>query len=468
MSFPTFAKLMAAIWQDSVATDKADIRAYGLTLEAHLNALTSNPVLINGQLSVTVAANVLTVAVKTLAGNDPSAADPVYAVFRSATAGSGAQSVIAITAATSLTVSAGSTLGGADGIPLRAYVLGFNDAGTFRLGIVNLWSGGVRYPLPRHGIASSTAEGGAGAADSAGVIYTGTAVTSKAFRILGALTWVTALTTAGLYAAAPDYVKPWGPDDLLPNAHPSGFLWGLTLSNNGSDAANDIDIATGSALADGDLGVMTLTSSITKRSDAAWAVGTGNGGMDTGSKANSSWGYVWLIGRSDTGVIDALFSASATAPTMPAGYDQKRRIGAVRFGASTAPILAFKQFEDNFIWDVIVNDLALTNNPGTSAVNRTLTAPPNMTVIIDFYFSPLSNMSNTVLVTETAQTDTAPTTSLFSLRCLTGNTVATAMSELRRKVDASSQVRVRMATSGAADGYEINTVGYVDTRGRLS
>lgn len=465
MGIINWAKLAAAIWPDATPTLKSEIRPWGLNVETTLNALIGNPVLINGYITATPSANSLVFAIKTLAGADPSVADPVYAVFRSPTATSGAQVMRIINAATTLTLSAGSTLQGADGIPLRGYVTAHDDAGTVRLGVVNCWSGGVRYALPRHGIASTTAEGGAGAADSAGVIYTAVAVTSKAFRIVASFTYVTALPTAGLYSAAPDIVKPWCPEDLPPNAHPTGALWGLTLSNNGSQLTRDIDIAAGSCFAEGDLGQILLTATLTKRSDAAWAVGSGNGGMDTGSKANSSWGYVWLIGRTDTGVVDALFSASATAPTMPAGYDQKRRIGAVRFGASTAPILAFKQDGDTFTWDVIVSDLPLTNNPGTAAVLRTLTAPPNMTAIVDFNFTNATTAADQALVTETAQTDTAPTTTLFTIRVV--NLFSTSM-ELRRKVDASSQIRVRIATSGASDGYQINTVGYVDTRGRLA
>ncbi len=60
-----------------------------------------------------------------------------------------------------------------------------------------------------------------------------------------------------------------------------------TLSNN-ADATNDIDIAVGEAASDGATPfLMTLASSITKRLDAAWSVGTGNGGLDTGSIANA-------------------------------------------------------------------------------------------------------------------------------------------------------------------------------------
>jgi len=85
---------------------------------------------------------------------------------------------------------------------------------------------------------------------------------------------------------------------------------------------------------------MVLSSAITKRLDAAWAVGSGNGGLDTGTIANTTY-HVWLIQRSDTGVVDALFSTSLTSPTMPTNYDRKRRIGIiVRSAGAILPFLA--------------------------------------------------------------------------------------------------------------------------------
>lgn len=124
-------------------------------------------------------------------------------------------------------------------------------------------------------------------------------------------------------------------------------IQGLTLSNNASDATNDIDIAAGSAGSDGTTPVlMTLASALTKRLDAAWAVGTGNGGLDTGSIANATY-HVWLIQRSDTGVVDALFSTSATSPTMPTNYNRKRRIGSIV--RESGAIVAFRQDGDLFL-----------------------------------------------------------------------------------------------------------------------
>jgi len=123
--------------------------------------------------------------------------------------------------------------------------------------------------------------------------------------------------------------------------------------------------------------MMTLTAAITKTT-GAWAVGSGNGGLDTGTVANSTWYHVYLIERPDTSVVDVLFSTSATAPTMPTGYTKKRRIGSILTDGS-AHIIAFIQVGDRFQWSTPVADVN-ANNPGTSAVTRTLTVPTGIIV----------------------------------------------------------------------------------------
>ncbi len=172
----------------------------------------SNAPFWNLSISTGVAANALTVAVKGADGNDPSAANPVTIGFRSATLGSGLTASLTLTAALSLVVSSGSTLGSTSAVAATYPVAVFNDAGTARLAIINP----LVLPLT-DGIASTTAEGGAGAADSAGVWYTGTAATSKAYTIIGFITATEA--TAGTWATAPSTVQV-GPAYAANNALP--------------------------------------------------------------------------------------------------------------------------------------------------------------------------------------------------------------------------------------------------------
>jgi len=93
-------------------------------------------------------------------------------------------------------------------------------------------------------------------------------------------------------------------------------------------------VAAGKARDAVDAADITLAAAIIK-SLSAWAVGSGNGGLDTGAVAASTYYYIWLIKRTDTSVVDVLFSLSGTAPTMPANYTVKRCIGRFRTNGSS-------------------------------------------------------------------------------------------------------------------------------------
>jgi hypothetical protein len=165
----------------------------------------------NLTITTSRAGNAETIAIKTLAGTDPSPTDPVRIAFNTTTGGF---EVLELTTALSLTISSGSTLGATSGQPFRVWLVVFNDAGTLRLGFIKCALSDGVYGLQDNVLESSTAEGGSGGADSAGVIYTGTAVTSKMMRVLGYLEYT--LTTAGTWDTAPSLVRLWGRGDKLP------------------------------------------------------------------------------------------------------------------------------------------------------------------------------------------------------------------------------------------------------------
>lgn len=112
--------------------------------------------------------------------------------------------------------------------------------------------------------------------------------------------------------------------DTLSGPQIQGYSFGLGLSTNATDSANDVDIAVGAAASDtSPYYLMQLATALTKRIDAPWAVGSNNGGLDTGTVLANGLYYLYEIQRSDTGVVDALFSLS-TSPVMPPNYDRKR------------------------------------------------------------------------------------------------------------------------------------------------
>lgn len=184
---------------------------------AALAPIAAGAVMINGTIAESHTGNAVTFALKTLAGTDPSATDPVYFIFRNVTAATGNYVVLQATAAMNVVVSSGSTLGFASGAAGRVWLVMFNDAGTLRMGAINCLASGINiFPLGQFPLASSTAEGGAGGADSAHVFYTGTAVASKVFIPIAYASYESGLATAGSWDVAPTRLQLYGPNVPLP------------------------------------------------------------------------------------------------------------------------------------------------------------------------------------------------------------------------------------------------------------
>lgn len=251
------------------------------------------------------------------------------------------------------------------------------------------------------------------------------------------------------------------------SAPPPSFLrqiWGLTLSNNGVDADHDIDIAAGQAHDDTGAVSMTLAAAITKQIDAVWAEGTDAGGLDDGAVANNTMYHVFLIRNSSTGVVDALFSTSFDAPVMPAGYDQKRRIGAVKTDAS-ANILAFLQTGDMFQYITPIKDADVSQT--TTAANRTLSVPAGQKVEVFFDLIAQCSPGNTALVDDPDTTQAAAPGvnqyATFSNPDSSGGNLGMAQGHLRVLTNAAAQVRTDASTTSA---IKIWTRGWIDPRGK--
>lgn len=201
-----------------------DISATGLNVVGTLSSngaafspLAQGAGMVNGTIVESHTGNAATFAIKTLAGADPSATDIVYVPFRNVITGTGNYSVISLTAALSVTLSSGSTIGTANNVAFKLWFEIFNDGGTLRLGVINNVSGTNVYPLGQIPLASSTTEGGAGGADSAQVFYTGTGVTAKAYTVIGyAYYGPSVIGTAGSWAASPTSIELFSNHTPLP------------------------------------------------------------------------------------------------------------------------------------------------------------------------------------------------------------------------------------------------------------
>lgn len=117
------------------------------------------------------------------------------------------------------------------------------------------------------------------------------------------------------------------------NRLPMDYKGGCVLSTD-ADANHDINITAGEWRDTDNTYDLVLSSEITKQIDAAWELGDDAGGLDAGSVSSNTLYYIHLIANSTTGVVDALFSASKTSPTMPTDYDKRRVVGYVKTNGS--------------------------------------------------------------------------------------------------------------------------------------
>lgn len=180
-----------------------------------VSALNASAGLNNIGLSATVAGNVLTIALKDGNGSDPSASSPGTILFRHTTQATGQYLAATVSAALSTSVSAGSSLGFGTSESGRVYVGAQYNSGTVELcewnsltSAASVSQSGMFKPNEAL-LQSTTAEGGAGSADSGGVIYCTTGRASQPFRILG---WIDIATgnPAGNWSNSPTVVQVMG------------------------------------------------------------------------------------------------------------------------------------------------------------------------------------------------------------------------------------------------------------------
>lgn len=194
-----------AWWGSTERLDVTGLKVGSNTFPTYGYPQYQSQLLNNVGFTATVSSKALTVALKGVDGNDPSATNAVSIGFRNGTITSGSPVIRNITSALSVTLSSGSTLG-------------FTSA---ELGKIYIWAvdtgSGVVLGLSRYAdkflegsLNSTTAEGGAGGADSSSIMYTTIQQTSKPVRCIGYIE-ITTGSTPGEWDNAPSLLQVMGP-----------------------------------------------------------------------------------------------------------------------------------------------------------------------------------------------------------------------------------------------------------------
>jgi len=200
-------------------------------------------------------------------------------------------------------------------------------------------------------------------------------------------------------------------DNSILQAVPRSYLSGLTLSTAGSSAT--MSIAAGMGVDSTNTQSMILSSAISKTT-SSWVVGTGNGGLDTGTIANSTWYYFYLIRRPDTGVVDVVFSTSSSSPTLPTNYTQYRYIGGGLTNGS-AQWTSFTQFGDDFYWSSPVLDYSSAGSTTAALLTCSIPRGRKMRAVFNVSGTSAGTAGNGIYISDPANTDLAPSSTLSPL-----------------------------------------------------
>jgi len=121
-----------------------------------------------------------------------------------------------------------------------------------------------------------------------------------------------------------------------------GLYSNLSIKNNTTNPNYQVDVSADTVLLEDSSKAILRIDALSETVDIS---SSGANGLDTGSEAGSTWYHIWAIAKAD-GTKDCLLSASATAPTLPAGYTYKAYLGAV-YNNGSGDFIAFHQYDNN-------------------------------------------------------------------------------------------------------------------------
>lgn len=243
---------------------------------------------------------------------------------------------------------------------------------------------------------------------------------------------------------------------------PFGYYAGLTLSNNATDATNDIDVAAGAARDAADGMNLTMSATCVKQIDVAFAEysspGTASGGRDsTDNLTGAKWFQVFLIGGS--GKNTQPFISTQTAPTYPSGFTHRRRIGSVYWTGST--LRGFIQTGKLFSWllppALDIDTSTLTTTP----TSFTISTPLNYVVrALGNLYVFNSGAAGLVYARSPDQTSVATSQTATPLATVASNTNTIHSAQAHVLTNTSSQIN--LVASAASTTARWATLGWED------
>ncbi|KRR21903.1 hypothetical protein [Bradyrhizobium retamae] len=282
-------------------------------------------------------------------------------------------------------------------------------------------------------------------------------------------------TTAKINFTAPPQVAIVALKEDLLSVIPN-YISGLGLANNVTDATNDIDIAAGLAADSTNAVMLRLASALTKRLDAGWAAGTGNGMRNSGVAIADTTYHIYLVSKAE-GVGADIYAHTSTAVATVitalqaesggSGYIYARRIGSImREGGVIVP---FVQDGDLFMRKTSSADVVSASNFGTTAQTATLKLPTGIRVQAQLRVAinwTHASSANGLLVSDLSLTDEAAAYNNAQVAAVATGSAFVNAGQAFVMTNTSAQVRYRVALNSTALFVDIRTAGWLDTRGK--
>jgi hypothetical protein len=221
----------------------------------------------------------------------------------------------------------------------------------------------------------------------------------------------------------------------------------VILSNASGDPDHSITFSAGVTL-DSTGTVLIVTAAATKALNASWTAGNGGGLLDTGTIANDTSYYGYVIYNSTTGATGHIASTSATSPSLPSGYTHYARIPSGLLRRATGVNRRFTYRTGWYWWTTLVGDIDTTTLSTTSTNFAMASSAPAIDgALIVLRVVPSSATDRQITIRHPSDTDTEPSASSAPFAdIVTGG--LTTPNELILSVNGSAQVAAR--SSGAS------------------
>lgn len=244
----------------------------------------------------------------------------------------------------------------------------------------------------------------------------------------------------------------------------------ITISNNATDANNDIDFSAGNFEFSDGSGQAVATAIMTKSLDATWSAGTNQGGLLNGTavpKAINSTYHCYKIYNPTTGVEDSAFllGISGTAPdptsVLPSGYTKFERRGWV-ITDSSGNIRAFTLTANRFEYNSNITDL--NEILSGSEVSKPVSAPWGLRTRACLTLTAIGSGTGAGVAKVYSHNISTPTVSLSNATVYVSVGVVAGAGYAEATTNLSSQIKINAAaTSGSLTiTGVINTSAIID------